>query len=200
MQQSVPNSTLSPATPIDSAAAPETPLFTASLVKGAEASWAEFHDRYRPRLLAYLSRVWHGEAASLDDLLQDTFVRAVRHMRVFPTEDALWSWLTVLARSAVADQGRRRSRWGRFLQRWRLEAELRAVPVAPHRFAARLDSALARLDDDARRLLEAKYYHRRSVRSLARELGTTEKAVEGRLSRARRTLAKLLDSSNSPIP
>ncbi|MFP6855672.1 MAG: sigma factor [Roseibacillus sp.] len=52
-----------------------------------------------------------GEPSHLDDLLQETLLRAVRYMRVFHDEAALWSWLTVLARSAVADHGRRRSRW-----------------------------------------------------------------------------------------
>jgi RNA polymerase sigma-70 factor (ECF subfamily) len=105
----------------------------------------------------------------------------------------LWCWLTVLARSAVADYGRRRSRWWKFLQRWRLESDLRAIPAASCGFSDRLDSALAQLDEGTRHLLEAKYYRRQSVRAIAAESGATEKAVEGRLARARRTLAKLLE-------
>lgn len=119
-------------------------------------------------------------------------------MRVFPNEDVLWSWLTVLARSAAADHGRRRSRRWRFLQCWRLEAELRSIPAAPDPFAQQVDTALARLDDESRALLKAKYYHRRSVRDIAQERNTTEKAIEGRLARARRQLRKLVKRSDSP--
>lgn len=115
------------------------------------------------------------------------FLRAVRHMRIFQEEDALWSWLTVLARSAVSDHGRRRTRWWNFLRRWRLEGELRAIPSAPERFVPQLEEAL---DDNTRALLEANYYQRQSVRDLAAQHGATEKAIEGRLARARNQLTK----------
>lgn len=184
--------------PIDPVAVSETVRFTAALQRGEEEAWATFHDRYRVRLVAYLARAWHGEPAVLDDLLQETLLRAVRHMRTFENEDKLWSWLTVLARSAVTDHGRRRARRWKFLRRWKREAELRSVSTAPELFAPAVDAALARLDEKSRALLKAKYYRCQSVRSLARELDTTEKAIESRLARARRKLAKLLECPNSP--
>ena len=190
MSPSIPNPALTSESPIDTAVDSKLALFTVSLVKGDEAAWAEFHDHYRLRLLGYLGRIWHGEADCVDDLLQETFLRVVRHMRIFQEEDALWSWLTVLARSAVSDHGRRRTRWWNFLRRWRLEGELRAIPSAPERFVPQLEQALGALDDDTRSLLEAKYYQRQSVRDLAAQHGVTEKAIEARLARARQHLTK----------
>lgn len=152
---------------------------------------------YRLRLLGYLSRTWHGEPAALDDLLQETLLRAVRYMRVFPDEDCFWSWLTVLARSAVGDHGRKRARWWKLLRRWRLEAQLRAIVGEPDEFGDQLETAMSQLDQEGRELLEAKYYRRASVRALAERHQLTEKAVEGRLSRARHQLAKLLSKRDS---
>lgn len=171
--------------------------FTRALGAGSETDWAEFYERYHLRLRRYLAVAWHGEPDLLDDLLQETMVRAVRHIRPFDREEALWSWLTVLARSAVADQGRKRTRWGRFLARWRLEAELRNLPAESTRLTQDLPAALARLDDETRGLLEDKYLRGRSVRQLAHHRRLTEKAVEGRLARARRKLATLL---RHPLP
>ena len=111
MSNSVSNPALTSESLIDTASDSELSLFTASLVKGDETAWVTFYESSRLRLLGYLSRTWHGEPSHLDDLLQETLLRAVRYMRVFHDEAALWSWLTVLARSEVADHGRRRSRW-----------------------------------------------------------------------------------------
>ena len=61
---------------------------------------------------------------------------------------------------------------------------------APERFVPQLEQALGALDDDTRSLLEAKYYQRQSVRDLAAQHGVTEKAIEGRLARARQQLTK----------
>lgn len=193
MSNPVPDAAL----PAESAFAPslansELALFTRALVRGEEEAWAGFYDRYRPRLTGYLSRAWQGEVAALDDLMQETLLRAVRHIRVFDEEDILWSWLTVLARSAVADHGRKRSRWWRFLDRWRLENELRTLPASSNDLSQNLEDALKQLDPACRQLLEDKYYHQRSVRELAASLQLSEKAVEGRLSRARSKLAKKL--------
>lgn len=182
---------------VSSQANSELALFTRALTLGDEQAWAGFYDRYRPRLFGYLSRSWQGEVSAVDDLLQETFLRAVRHIRVFEEEDVLWSWLTVLARSTVADQGRRRSRWWRFLARWHLESELRTLPSSATDLAQRLDAAMNQLSPDCRQLLEAKYYHQRSVRELASASGLSEKAIEGRLSRARRKLAKKLSQAPS---
>ena len=51
-----------------------------------------------------------------------------------------------------------------------------------------LERDLARLPADERELLEEKYFSRRSVRELATEHRTTEKAIESRLVRIRRKL------------
>jgi RNA polymerase sigma-70 factor (ECF subfamily) len=197
MPDPAPTPALSSDTPLALARDSEVRELTKALAHGSEQAWAEFHDRYRRRLIGYLSRLWHGEADQLDDLLQETYLRSVRHMRVFENDDALWSWLTVLARSAVADRGRRRSRWGRFLQRWRLESELRSLPIDPAAFTEQLAPALAQLDEQARALIEGKYYRRQSIRSLAAEFQLTEKAVEGRLARSRKQLSKLIQKQSS---
>jgi len=55
-----------------------------------------------------------------------------------------------------------------------------------------LERTLATLPPDEKQLVEWKYLERRSVRDIAVELQTSEKAVESRLVRIRRKLKEFL--------
>lgn len=157
---------------------------TRALTKGSEEGWGLFFDQYARRLRGYLSACWRGEDECLDDLLQETLLRAVKHMRVFDDEGALWSWLTVLARSVVADRGRRETRWRRFMKLFREKR-----PMLPKR-DENLRAAFAKMSSEERRLLEMKYEENLKVAEIAAKLETIEKAVESRLTRARCSLRK----------
>ncbi|MFN0125955.1 MAG: RNA polymerase sigma factor [Verrucomicrobiales bacterium] len=169
--------------------------FTRRLVAAEDAAWSEAHARYAHRLLRYLLVATHGDEQAARDALQACFVRAVRHIRIFPTEEALWCWLTLLARHALADARRSTGRWRRFLDRWKPLAPDASHPIQPDPLTEHLASALATLDPLERRLLEEKYFDGTSIRALAREAGTTEKAVESRLARLREKLrGRLLET------
>jgi RNA polymerase sigma-70 factor (ECF subfamily) len=125
-------------------------------------------------------------------------VRVVRHIKVFPSDAVFWSWLTVLARSALSDQSRKRRRYLAFLERftWHSRTQQAAAeePEADARLDALLETNLGALPLDERRLVEAKYFERRSVREIAGDLSLSEKAVESRLVRVRQKLkAAILD-------
>jgi RNA polymerase sigma-70 factor (ECF subfamily) len=164
---------------------------TAAMARSDEAAFREFHSKYFNRLLRYLFVVTRGDEEAARDALQETFVRVVRHIRGFDSEDAFWNWLTVLARSAAADAGRKRTRYWRMLSRyaffWRAPV-FEARDDADIRLEELLTEALSVLSPDDRTLIEAKYFQDVSVRALAAKLQLTEKAVESRLARARRQL------------
>jgi len=162
---------------------------TSRLVAGDEAAWTAFHEAYAPRLFRYLLVVTGGREDLAAEALQKTWIRCVRHIRRFESEEALWSWLTVLARSALADEHRRQSRFAGFLQRvWESVSfqEPKAPPGAlDPEPEALLELALDQLSADDRALIEARYFDRRAIRDLAEDSGTTEKAMESRLARLR---------------
>src|SRR5438034_3100709 len=89
---------------------------TSGLAVGDEEAFREFHAAYFGRLLRYLFVVTHGDEQAAHDALQETMTRVVRYARRFDSEEAFWSWLTVLARSAVSDAGRKRSRYWRLIK------------------------------------------------------------------------------------
>jgi RNA polymerase sigma-70 factor (ECF subfamily) len=165
---------------------------TAGLAAGDEQAFREFHTLYASRLLRYHLVLARGDEPAAQEALQETFLRVVRHARVFDEESAFWCWLTVLARSAACDGGRTRQRYWRLLVRYARSLMFRHADAEPEDADGRLHQylldSLSDLDPLDRSLVEGKYLRRASVRELAAEAGLTCKAVESRLLRARRDL------------
>jgi RNA polymerase sigma-70 factor (ECF subfamily) len=171
---------------------PDVAVLTRALAAGDETAYRIFHDAYFDRLLRYLLVVTGGNEEAAREALQLALVRVVRHVKTFGSEEKFWSWLTVLARSALADESRKRRRYFSFLERFTRHQEIGPSAMdngeTDERLRALLESKLTALPEDERQLVEQKYILRRSVREIADGRQTTEKAVESRLSRVRRKL------------
>ncbi|MGI8602346.1 MAG: RNA polymerase sigma factor [Verrucomicrobiales bacterium] len=168
----------------------EITALTARLARGHEEAWREFFERYFSRLLRYLLVLHRGREDLAREAVQLTLLRAAKHMRAFHSEEALWRWLTVLARSAVVDEARKKNRYLNFLARFRQEPP--PATATDPRLEMALDHCLALLTSEERCLLEQKYFDGASVREIAELGGASEKAIESRLSRVRRKLKTIL--------
>lgn len=171
----------------------ETPtaILTRGLVARDDAAFREFHGAYFDRLLRYHLVIARGDEHAAQEALQETLLRVARHARTFDNEEAFWCWLTVLARSAAADIGRKRNRYWRLLASYArslMPASADGVTDTDDDLDRLLGSSLNELEANERALVEGKYLRRATVRELATENGLTEKAVESRLLRARRLL------------
>jgi RNA polymerase sigma-70 factor (ECF subfamily) len=162
------------------------------MTKGDEMAWRTFYDAYFDRLQRYLLVVAAGNEDAAREALQGTLVRVVRHVRIFRDENSFWSWLTVLARSAFADETRKRRRYFSFLDRFMRHASIALEGAndrpTDERLKSLVERQVASLPRDERELIEQKYFARRAVREIANEQHMTEKAVESKLSRVRRKL------------
>ena len=171
---------------------PDITALTRAMAGGDEAAYRQFYDAYFDRLLRYLLVVTGGNEEAAREALQLALVRVVRHAKAFELEETFWSWLTVLARSALADESRKRRRYFAFLERFTRQQETGSSAMdngeADAQLRALLESKLTALPEDERQLIEQKYILRQSVREIADGHQTTEKAVESRLSRVRRKL------------
>ena len=161
------------------------------MTRGDENAYRTFHEAYFQRLFRYLLVVAAGDEDAAREAVQSTFLRVVRYIKPFDEERRFWNWLTVLARTALADQQRKRSRYRAFLERFTGHArtETQATPAADGQADAQLLAALEhcvhRLPLEERELVERKYFGRESVRAIAASLQISEKAVESRLTRVR---------------
>jgi RNA polymerase sigma-70 factor (ECF subfamily) len=174
--------------------APDIVSLTARMAGGDGEAYRRFYALYFDRLLRYLLVVT-GNEQTARDALQTTLLRVVRHAKQFHSEPVFWSWLTVLARSSLADERRRSSRYLSFLGRF-FEHEHLAVNApandAEERLMELLEANLAALPGGERELLERKYLAGEPVRQIAQQTLTTEKAVESRLVRVRRKLKEMI--------
>jgi RNA polymerase sigma-70 factor (ECF subfamily) len=166
---------------------------TRRMVEGDDTAYRMFYDAYFGRLSRYLLVVTAGNEDATREALQATMRRVVKHIRVFTDEGVFWSWLTVLARSARSDEGRKRRRYLAFLDRFTRHVKVEPpAALVEERVDGRLGELLERhvafLPADERELIEAKYFERRPVCEIAAQLQITEKAVESRLARIRAKL------------
>jgi RNA polymerase sigma-70 factor (ECF subfamily) len=169
-----------------------TSALTAGLAAQDEEAFRRFHAAYFDRLLRYHLVIARGDAHEAQEALQETLLRVARHARPFGEAETFWSWLTVLARSAAVDTGRKRSRYWRLIASY-AHSLVSDVPApvasdADEELNGLLSASMGELPREERSLVEGKYLRRATVRELASETGLTEKAVESRLLRARRQL------------
>ena len=171
---------------------PDVAVLTRAMAGGDETAYRHFYDAYFDRLLRYLLVVTGGNEEAAREALQLALVRVVRHVKAFESEEKFWSWLTVLARSALADESRKRRRYFAFLDRFTRQQEPGPAAMdngeADEQLRALLERKLTALPEGERQLVEQKYILRQSVREIADGQQTTGKAVESRLSRVRHKL------------
>ena len=165
-------------------------MLTASMAKGDETAYRTFYHLYFPRLLRYLLVVTGGREETAREALQLTLLRLVKHIRKFDSEEKFWSWLTVLARSAVVDESRKRHRYLAFLDRFlhREQIESSADTDADQRLQELLDEEISALSWNERELIHRKYRDRETVKEIAADTASTQKGVESELGRIRRKL------------
>jgi RNA polymerase sigma factor (sigma-70 family) len=141
-------------------------------------------------LYAYISRRVGGDPGLAEDLVQDTWMRALDTWPSRGVPDEPLAWLTRVAHNTLVSHFRR-------IRPVAVDAgvlELIAAPAAVDDETARVISwGLARLRRPHAELLEAQYFDDKSVADIARERGMSERAVEGRLRRARAKLKKTLE-------
>jgi RNA polymerase sigma-70 factor (ECF subfamily) len=170
----------------------DTAELTAAMANGDEAAFARFFELYFNRLLRYLLVVSRGDEVAARDALQDTMTRVAKHVRRFEEDQVLWDWLTVLARSAARDAGRKQTRYRNLLARFFEKLPPDLAPSGDSQsedlMNSALEAALVAIGEEDRGLIEAKYFEGASVRELSRARQVTEKSVESRLLRIRRRL------------
>ncbi len=152
-------------------------------------------------LYGYVSRKCGGERQLAEDVTQEAWLRAVREWPRTGVPDNPLAWLTTVARNLLLNHLRRRD-----------AVSIDTVPPADvlaamerdavsesTEIAAIVSRALARLPAHEACLLEAFHFERCRVAQLAERLGISERAVEGRLRRARERLRRELETSRSTL-
>lgn len=147
-------------------------------------------------LYAHVSRCCYGDRALAEDVTQETWLRAVREWRRKGPPDRPLAWLITVARNLLASYYRRKrpAQLDSVSPDEVLEAFEDGRAAHSAEIASVVCHALARLPDAEGRLLEAFHFEDRRVAQIAEGWGLSERAVEGRLRRARQRLRRELEA------
>ena len=156
-----------------------------AVLAGDEAAWRAWYDESFAGLYAYALWRAGGLRDLADEVVQDTWLTAVRSLRSFdPAEGPFAGWLRGIAANLLRNRFRRDARRGRRAEA--LEGEPAAAPAdAVRERAERVAAALAAVPPRYEAVLRAKYLDGQTVAAIAAAAGETPKAVESLLTRAR---------------
>lgn len=121
-----------------------------------------------------------------EDITQETYLRAVREWQRGRRPDNPLAWLRTVARNLLVNHYRRKR--PESLEPTDVPDLADGGPVDDPDAAALVYWGLSRLGSRKRALLESFYIDGKSTKTIASELGVTQRAIEGRLRRARQAL------------
>lgn len=146
-------------------------------------------------LYRYVSRRCGGDRALAEDVTQETWLRALRDWRGKGLPEQPLAWLTTVARNLLVSYYRARRPAA---PEAALEAEASTANVERAAEEAQtctaVHHALSRMPASQAGLLETFHFDERATADIARTAGLSERAVEGRLRRARQRLRRELVS------
>ena len=144
-----------------------------------------------------LCRRYLGDADDAYDVLQDAFAAAWLGLARYDPSRAFGPWLRTIALNKCRDFGRRRSVRRMLLSAFRREPAPANAPLETDEAAetddrrlARLDKEIAALPSAYKEVLILTALSGLSHKQAAQELGLSTKAVEMRVSRAKKRLAE----------
>jgi RNA polymerase sigma-70 factor, ECF subfamily len=151
-----------------------------------EERWMTIYGETVRALYGYLARRTGGIRELNEDIVQETYLRALESWKRKEAPQEPLAWLKRVARNLLIDY-LRRSRAG---LRVELDPDSAAVSPPAEDPSSRLDlcRAVSGLGGRKAKALEAFYFDGMSVREVASEMAVSERAVEGLLRRARRSL------------
>ncbi len=164
-------------------------LLRSAVLAGDQRAWQAWYDEsYEP-----LCRYVHWRSGGLEDLadevVQETWLTAVRRVRRFdPAQASFLAWLRGIAANVL--RNRLRGRLARTSRREPFRGDPASdvsveTDLIERERARRIAAALADLPEHYEAVLRAKYLEYASVARIAEASGRTPKAVESLLSRAR---------------
>lgn len=183
------------------------------LLAGDEAAFQRFFDENFARLYRFaLARVGHDQE-SAREVSQIALCKAVRNLKSYRGEAALFTWLCAICRNAISDWLARQGRYHDHIVLIEdypaIQAAVDSLQVAeseqPDKQQERLELirliqvALDRLPANYGNVLEWKYVEGYSIREIADRLELGTEATQSLLARAKRAFGDVYTSLTDPL-
>ena len=161
-----------------------------------ETELTQLYRTHMSPLYGYVSRRVGANRPLAEDIVQETWLRALTSWRTRGTPDQPGAWLFRVARNLLVSHFRRNRPQ---------PVDPNELEIADNRLSVETPSAatlvhwgMSRLKRRQASLIEAFHFEGKSIRDIAKQDGLSERAVEGRLRRARQNLRKHLDPYERP--
>lgn len=178
----------------------DTDLPVAAARRGDSVAWQRLFDRYQRPIFVFIHELVQDREASLD-LVQDTFLRAIRHLPSLRDDHRFGSWLFGIAHQLCFARARRA--WRETYLDDRLDATLddslpRPGDALMHaEQAAELFSLLAALPEGQRATLTLHVLEDFSLEDIAAITAVPLGTVKSRLHHAKRALRERLTTPSA---
>lgn len=158
---------------------------------GKEERLRQMMEQYGDGILR-MCALYLGDAALAQDMAQETFLKAYRHMDTFRGESSEKTWLTRIAINLCKDELRRP--WRRHVDGTKpVEDVLTAATDGPSPEDDTVLRAVMALRPKEREAILLRYYQQLKLEEMSRVLNVPKGTVTSRLNRAKRGLRKRLE-------
>lgn len=160
-----------------------------------EKQWLKMYQDTVHPLYGYVSKRTGGIRELTEDIVQESYLRALNNWNRKSLPESPQAWLQRVARNILIDYVRKKK------GDRKLDTNLNPGSSS-HRSKEPFQSldtflAISSLGRKKAKILEAFYYDGMSVREIAKTMEISERAVEGKLRRARQSLKSLLPEIKS---
>jgi len=156
-----------------------------------ESELVDLYKRHTNMLYGYVSRRVGAERSLAEDIVQETWLRAVNSWRSKGIPNQPGAWLVRVARNLLVSHFRRKRPY--VVDHTQLEIADSQVVTEGISAAALVNWGLSKLKRQQANLIEEFHFEGKTIRDMALQRGLSERAVEGRLRRARENLRAVLE-------
>jgi RNA polymerase sigma-70 factor (ECF subfamily) len=159
-----------------------------------EKQWLKIYRETVHALYGYMAKRTGGIRELTEDIVQESYLRALDNWKRKALPDSPQAWLKRVARNILIDYLRQK--------RWDMKVDVERNPDTSNQTSEdqfkslEIFMAISSLGKKKAKILEAFYYDGLSVREIANVMDISERAVEGQLRRARQSLKSLLPELN----
>lgn len=178
--------------------------FVAGLRNGDNHTLKKLFHTYFDRLFTFVFHEVGNDQAVAEDIVQETFIGALKSAKKFNGKSQIYTWLISIARHKIADYYRQVKREGKSSPRDNQSLNLveliedgasivNLVESAEDKLI--VEQALLSLPADYRQILVLKYVEEMPVTEISQVMKRSPKSIEGLLARGRKALRDKLDGA-----
>jgi len=151
------------------------------------------------KIIARLKNFINQKTKNLTDgeeILQETLISAINCLPLYSGKSSFFTWLCGIAKHEIADLYRKKRIKTILFSHLPWLENLTAEALGPEQILLReeavkkIEKTLKSLSEGYQQVLRLKYYQGLSVKEIARQLNETVKAIESRLTRARKAFTE----------